>query len=111
MTYAVAVNSSGQATIPKVIRDALGIIPGENRLTFDIVKGRVILGKEKSPAELLDESLEKIHQRMMEAERQNPAITEAKKKYANMTFEEVRDAYYETEEGKKEFEERYGFKI
>ena len=48
MTYAVAINSSGQATIPKAIRDLLGIVPGENRLTFDVKGKKVVLGREPS---------------------------------------------------------------
>lgn len=111
MTYAVAINSSGQATIPKAIRDLLGVVPGENRLTFDIVKGKVILGREASRREQLLSSLDKIHKTMEKAERENPAIIAAKAKYKDMTFEEIRDAYDATPEGKKEFEEKYGIKI
>ena len=59
MTYAVAINSSGQATIPKAIRDLLGIVPGENRLTFDVKGKKVILGREPSRREMLEASMEK----------------------------------------------------
>lgn len=111
MTYAVAINSSGQATIPKAVRDLLGIIPGENRLTFDIKDKKVILGKEKSRREQLLASLDKIHKILEKAERENPKIKEAKEKYQNMSFEEIRDAYDDTPEGKKEFEEKYGIKL
>ncbi|MBR2836793.1 hypothetical protein IKE79_00355 [Candidatus Saccharibacteria bacterium] len=111
MSYAVSINSSGQATIPKAVRDLLGVVPGKNRLTFDIVKGKVILGREKSRAEQLDESMEKIWAMLEEAERRNPEITKAKEKYKGMTYDEVMDAYYATEEGKKEFEEEYGYKL
>lgn len=111
MTYAVSVNSSGQATIPKDIRDLLGIVPGENRLTFDVIKGKVILGKEKSPREQLLASLEKIWADLDEAEKRNPKIKKAREKYKGMTFNEVREAYDATPEGKKEFKEKYGFDI
>lgn len=111
MTYAVAINSSGQATIPKAIRDLLGIVPGENRLTFDVIKGKVVLGREASRREQLLASLDKIHHIMGEAERQNPTITEARKRYSGMSFEEIRDTYDATPEGKKELEEKYGIKI
>lgn len=111
MSYAVAINSSGQATIPKAIRDLLGIVPGENRLIFDIKEGEVVLGKEKSRAEVLEETMQRIWKRREEAERQNPEIKKAREKYKGMTFNEVRDAYDATPEGKKEFEEKYGFKI
>lgn len=111
MTYAVAVNSSGQATIPKAIRDLLGVVPGENRITFDIIKGKIVLGKEKSRAEIFDENMQKIWKRMEEAERRNPEIKKRKEMYKGMTFDEVRDAYDATPEGKKEFEEKYGIKL
>lgn len=111
MTYAVSINSSGQATIPKTIRELLGVVPGENRLTFDVVKGKVILGREASRREQLLASLDKIHHRLEAAERKNPAITAAKARYKNMTFEEIRDAYDSTPEGKKEFKEKYGIEL
>ena len=112
MTYAVAVNSSGQATIPKAIRDLLGIVPGENRITFDIKKNKtVVLGREPSRREQLMTSLEKIWARNEELARTNPEFAAAREKYKGMDFEKVRDAYYETEEGKKDFEEEYGIKL
>ena len=111
MTYAVAINSSGQATIPKAIRELLGVVPGENRLTFDVVKGRVILGREASRREQLMASLEKIWASNEELARTDPAYREAREKYKGMTFDEVREAYDATPEGKQEFKEKYGFEI
>ena len=111
MTYAVAINSSGQATIPKAIRDLLGVVPGKNRLTFDVVKGKVVLGREASREEQLMASLEKIWASNEAEARRNPAYREAREKYKGMDFEEVRDAYDATPEGKKEFKEKYGFEI
>ena len=111
MNYAVAINSSGQATIPKAVRELLGIIPGENRLIFETRGKTVTVKREKSRAELFDETLAKIHRDLAEEERTNPAFREAKKRYAGMSYEEVMDAYYDTPEGKQEFEERYGIKL
>ena len=111
MSIAVSINSSGQATIPKVVREALGVIPGENRLTFDFVDGQVVLGREPSRAEMLDASLKRIKARNAAEERRNPEVKVAKEKYKGMGYEEVMDAYYATPEGKKEFEEEYGIKI
>ena len=111
MTYAVAINSSGQATIPKAIRDLLGIIPGENRLTFNIQKGQVVLGKEASRRERLLASLDKIHQRLEKEKAENPEIAKNIEKYKGMTYEEIREAYDNTPEGKKEFEEKYGITL
>lgn len=111
MSFAVTINSSGQATIPKEVRDILGIIPGQNRLTFDIVDGKISLGKEKSRAELLEESLQKIWEMNEELAKKDPVYAKNREKYKGMSFEEVRDAYDATPEGKKEFKEKYGFKI
>ncbi|MBQ8985477.1 AbrB/MazE/SpoVT family DNA-binding domain-containing protein [Candidatus Saccharibacteria bacterium] len=111
MTYAVAINSSGQATIPKAIRQLLNIVPGENRLTFDVVNGEVVLGREASAKEKLMASIARIEERNRQAELKNPEITKAKEKYKGMTFNEIRDAYDATPEGKKEFEEKYGIKL
>ena len=111
MSYAVSINSSGQATIPKAIRDLLGVVPGENRLIFDLEGKKVVLKREKSRREMLDETMKKIEAINRRAERRNPKIKEMKERYKGMTFNEVRDAYDATPEGKKEFEEKYGHKI
>lgn len=108
MSIAVAINSSGQATIPKAVREFLGVVPGENRLVFDFEGKGVVVKREKSRRELFEESEKKIRKIMAEAEKRNPKITEMKKKYAGMTFDEVRDAYDATPEGRKEFKEKYG---
>ena len=111
MTYAVTINSSGQATIPKAIRDLLGIVPGENRLTFDVKGKKVVLGREPSRREMLEASMEKIWASIEREKKLHPEIAEAMEKYKGMTFNEVRDAYEATPEGKKEFKERYGIDI
>lgn len=111
MSFAVAINSSGQATIPKVVRDFLGVVPGENRLIFDFEGKKVVLKREKSRRELLEESMKKIERINREAEKRNPKIKEMKERYKGMTFNEVRDAYDATPEGKEEFKEKYGIEI
>lgn len=111
MSYAVAINSSGQATIPKAVRNILGVVPSENRIIFDIIDGKVVLTKEPSRREMLEASLKRIAARNKEAEKKNPEIKKLREKYKGMTFNEIRDAYDATPEGKKEFEERYGIKL
>ena len=111
MTYAVAINSSGQATIPKAVRDLLNVVPGKNRLIFDIKNKAVTLRREPSREEQLNASLKKIWTILDKAEKKNPAIKEAREKYKGMSFEEIRDAYDATQEGKKEFKEKYGIDI
>lgn len=111
MSIAVSINSSGQATIPKAVREYLGVVPGENRIVFDVVNGKVILTREPSRTEMLDASMRRIQARNAKEEQQNPKVREAKEKYKGMGYEEVMDAYYSTPEGKKEFEEEYGIKL
>lgn len=111
MTYAVAINSSGQATIPKAIRELLNIVPGENRLTFDVVKGKVILGREPSRAERLESSMKKIWSRLDKELKTNPEFAKNYEKYKGMGYEEVRATYDASPEGKKEFKEKYGIEI
>ena len=111
MSIAVSINSSGQATIPKAVRDALGVVPGENRLTFDIVDGKVILGREPSRAEMLDASLKIIHKNIEKAKKNNPEFAKNYEKYKGMTYREFIEAYEDTEEDKKEYKERYGIDV
>lgn len=111
MSYAVAINSSGQATIPKAVREVLHVVPGENRIIFNVDGDTVTLNREASRAEQFDASLAKIHARLAAAERRNPNITKMKQRYAGMTFDEVRDAYDATPEGQRELEEKYGIKL
>lgn len=111
ISFAVAINSSGQATIPKVVRDFLGVVPGENRLIFDFEGEKVVLKREKSRRELFEESERKIRKITERAEKRNPKIREMRERYKGMTFSEVRDVYDATPEGRKEFEEKYGIKI
>ncbi len=111
MTYAVSINSSGQATIPKTIRELLGVVPGENRLTFDVVKGKVILGREASKEEQLLSATEKIRKTIEEEKKNNPIFAANFKKYSGMTYREFTESYEDTEEDKKEFEEKYGIKL
>ena len=109
MSYVVSINSSGQATIPKAVREFLGVVPGENRLIFDLVDGKVVLMREPSRAEMLEESMKKIWALNEEEEKRSPEIKTLKKKHAGMTFNEVRDAYDASPEGREEFKKKYGF--
>lgn len=111
MSFAVAINSSGQATIPKAVREFLGVVPGENRLIFDFEGKKVILKKEPSRKATLEKSLKKIWKDVEKEKKQNPEFAKGYEKYKDMTFDEVREAYDATPEGKKEFEEKYGIRI
>ena len=105
--YDVAISKSGQITLPKVLRDLLNVKTGD-RVLLKREKGNITLTTEQQA--LLD-SFARIDARRKEEERKNPKILENKKKYAGMTFNEIRDAYDATPEGRKEFKERYGLEI
>ena len=111
MSYAVSINSSGQATIPKAVREFLGVVPGENRLIFDFVGGKVVLKREPSRREMLEASMKKIWKRLDDEKKNNPEFARNYEKYKGMSYEEVMDAYYNTPEGKKEFKEEYGIEL
>ena len=111
MTYAVSINSSGQATIPKAVREFLGVVPGENRIIFDIVKGKVVLAREPSRAEMLDASLKRIHESVEKEKSENPEFARNYEKYKGMSYREFIEAYEDTEEDKKEMKEKYGIDI
>lgn len=108
MNYTVAINRSGQATIPKEIRERLKIVPGENRLTFTVVGDKVVLGREPSRAELLKTSLRKIWNNIEEEKRRNPEFARGFERYKGMGFNEVREAYDKTPEGRRELRKKYG---
>jgi AbrB family looped-hinge helix DNA binding protein len=50
MTYSGSVTSKGQVTVPKEIRERLGLKTGD-RLEFVVEKGRTIVRKQANPAE------------------------------------------------------------
>ena len=49
---AITLTSKGQATIPKVIRDLLGVKPG-GRISFEVREGDVVVRAAQSPAGML----------------------------------------------------------
>ena len=55
--------------------------------------------------------MEKIWANIEREKQENPEFAKNFEKYKGMTFNEVRDAYEATPEGKREFKERYGIDI
>lgn len=108
MNIAVSINSSGQATIPKVVRDYLRVVPGQNRLVFEMVDGRVVLGREPSRAEMLDASINRIRKNLKEERKNNPDFAYNYEKYRGLSYREFMDAYQDTEADKSELKEKYG---
>ena len=106
-TYTATVGARGQVTIPKPLRDLLGLTADNNKINFATNGSTITLSRERT----LLESLAEIDRINEEAERRNPSIKKLRKKYAGMEYEKIRDLWESTPEGKKEFEERYGVKI
>lgn len=57
MSYSVAVTKTGQMTLPKVLRDKFGIT---DRAVIDEVEGEIVVRREKSTEEILDEAYAKF---------------------------------------------------
>lgn len=94
-TITAPVTSVGQVTLPKVWRDALGIV---NSVKIE-KKGNAIYIKR---AEDYKEKLAKAHALF------TPEEQKRIQKYAGMTASEYREKYGNTPEGQKYMEEQYG---
>ena len=95
MAYSVAVTKAGQMTIPKVIRDALGIA---DRVVVDRKGDKIIVQREKSLIEKLEE---------LDAQRtpeQIKAIQENAGKTANQLRKEFDESPAGLEWRKKEYD-------
>ena len=97
MSYAVVINSSGQITLPKAIRDVLGVKIGD-RVKFDVEKEEVKVSRVKDIYEVLAE---------IDAER-TPEQRERIKKIAGKTVRELREEWENSEEAAKYYKEKYG---
>ena len=97
MTYSATLTKTGQITIPKDIRDFLGLEPGQ-RIIFRKGKNSVAIEREKTATEIAEE-IDKI-------------IPDEAKKYhmehfAGMTSSEMQDAWLKTDDSRRHFKEEY----
>ncbi|MBQ3441149.1 AbrB/MazE/SpoVT family DNA-binding domain-containing protein [Candidatus Saccharibacteria bacterium] len=97
MSYAVVINSSGQITLPKAIRDVLGVKIGD-RVKFDIEKEEVKVSRVKDIYEVLAE---------IDAER-TPEERARIKAIAGKTVHELMDEWDNSEEAAIYYKEKYG---
>lgn len=97
MSYAVVINSSGQITLPKSIRDILGVKIGD-RVKFDVEKDEVKVSRVKDVYEVLAE---------IDAER-TPEERKRIKAIAGKTVRELREEWENSPEAKKYYKEKYG---
>ena len=97
MSYAVVINSSGQITLPKAIRDILGVKIGD-RVKFDVEKEDVKVSRVKDIYEVLAE---------IDAER-TPEQKARIKEIAGKTVHELMDEWDNSPEAAKYYKEKYG---
>lgn len=97
MSYAVVINSSGQITLPKAIRDILGVKIGD-RVKFDVEKDKVEVSRVKDVYEVLAE---------IDAKR-TPEEKARIKALAGKTARELREEWENSEEATIYYKEKYG---
>ena len=108
MRYTSTLNKSGQATLPKAVANLLGLEPGM-RFYYEVSPDQKTITIQREQTFL--ESLAKIDAIRERAIKKNPKIAERIKQFSGMEYEEVREWWESTPEGKKEFEEEYGVKL
>ena len=97
MTYSVAVTSAGQMTIPKAIREALGIV---DRVVVDRKGDKVIIERERTTEEILEEAHKAL----------TPAMRRRAKRIGAKTASELREDILNSKEWAKYVKEKYGVK-
>ena len=95
MIYSATVTKTGQITIPKSVREILGVKPGQ-KIKFKVNKKDVSVEREKSAMEIADE----IHALFTDEMR------ERFKKNACKTAGQVREEWLKSDEARKYYEER-----
>lgn len=97
MNQAVVINSSGQITLPKAIRDILGVKIGD-RVRFDVKKDKVEVSRVKDIYEVLAE----VDAMWTPEERARIKATSGK------TARELREEWENSEEAAIYYKEKYG---
>ena len=95
--YSAVITKSGQVTLPKELRDFLGVKPGE-KIIFDTDEKRVIIKRKMTKEEFyasIDRNL-------------NAKTRHIIKKSAGMTVAEMREVYDNSRKGRAEMRRRYG---
>lgn len=103
MSYIATMSSVGQITLPKDVREKMGIGPG-SKLKLDLDSGRLIIERQKT----LPEALAEIDRLREEELKENPEFAKRYKKYAGMTASEMKDSWAQSKEGKQYYKEKYG---
>ena len=93
MGQTATLTKTGQITIPKWVREFLGVTSGD-RIVFKKERGRMRIEKEKTA----EETAEAIRKLIPEEIRQNYI-----KNYGGMTAAEVREKWAQSDEGRAHF--------
>ena len=101
MGYTVSITSAGQMTLPKALREKYGIT-SKVLVEEDKKTGKIVIEREKTREEQLDEALTHIDNLWTDEERARI------KKYAGMSFKETVEELEKTPEGRREIEAEYG---
>ena len=95
--YSVTITKSGQITLPKSLRDFLGVKPGE-KITFDRDVNGVTIKRKLS----MDEFFAEIDKNI------SPKTERIAKKNAGKTVTEMLNDYTKSPRGRAELRRRYG---
>lgn len=96
-TYSTTITKTGQIFLPKAVRTALNLLPGQ-RISFD-VKGDVLTLRR---AKTIEEILADIDSRKSEETKHRIKMNTGK------TVAEMRDEWDRSPEGQKYYKEKYG---
>ena len=98
-TAIVKISSQGQLTLPKAMREMLGVEPGgELKLKFNSDDNKVELERAKT----LEEQLRALRDSF------TPKMKAAIRKNRGKTASQMKDEWAKSSEGKKYFKEKYG---
>ena len=92
--YTATVTKTGQITIPKAVREMLGVEPGQ-RVVFRRSRTGATIAREKTAAEIAEEI-----DRLIPDEARGHHM----KEYAGMTSSEMQEKWLETPDARKYFE-------
>lgn len=99
--FTVTITQSGQATIPKEVREVLGVEPGE-RISYSISRG----GEVRITRELSDDDF-LVQLDALKSPESIAREREVAKEYAGMSIGEMVDAWAASPEGQEELRKEY----
>lgn len=105
MRKTIALTSSRQITLPSALIKMIGAEPGSKLVArYDEKTDSIRLERQRTVEESL-ELLRKIQEKTM---RENPEIAENVRRHAGWEFEQIRDEWDKTPEGKAYYKEKFG---